>query len=61
MTKQIKCSKCKKDAVVYENKIYYCGPCYVNEFVGMHKRLRPKPLDNSFKSNCKTKMKVIDG
>jgi len=52
MTQKIKC-KCKKDAVIVENKIYYCGPCYVNEFVGMHKRLRPKPLDNSFKIHSK--------
>jgi len=24
-----KCSKCKKDAVIVENKIYYCAVCYL--------------------------------
>ena len=24
-----KCCKCKKDAVIVENKIYYCADCYI--------------------------------
>lgn len=53
MTKQIKCNKCKKDAVVYENKIYYCGPCAVTKFIRMHKRLRPKPSNDSSQNTVK--------
>ena len=37
--------KCKKDAVIIEDKIYYCGPCYVNKFVRVRKGLQSKPLD----------------
>ncbi len=51
--KKIKCSKCDKDAVVYENKIYYCGPCAVTKFVRMHKRLRPKPSNDSSQNTVK--------
>jgi hypothetical protein len=29
MKKKIKCHKCTKDAVIIDNKIYYCGPCYI--------------------------------
>ena len=31
--KKIKCSKCDKDAVIIEDKIYYCGPCAVKQFI----------------------------
>ena len=51
-TKKIKC-ECKKDAVVIENKIYYCAPCYIDKFIRVFKRLRPEPLDNSFKIHNK--------
>ncbi len=48
----IKCQhkECKKDAVIIENKKYYCGPCYVNKFVRVRKGLRSKPLDNRSKT-----------
>ena len=46
----IKC-ECKKDAVIIENKKYYCADCYINKFVGVRKRLRPKPMDNIFKTS----------
>ena len=52
--KKIKCSKCNENAVIIENEIYYCGPCGVNKFIRMHERLRPKPIHNTIKSNCKT-------
>ena len=29
MKKKIKCSKCDKDAIVVEEKIYYCADCYI--------------------------------
>jgi len=41
----IKC-ECKKDAVIVENKKYYCADCYINKFVRVRKGLRLKPLDN---------------
>jgi hypothetical protein len=44
------CKLCNKNAVIIENKIYYCATCYVNKFVKLHKRLSIKPLDNSIKS-----------
>jgi len=47
---KIKCSKCKKNAVIIENKIYYCGPCGVNKFIGMHKGLRYKSIHNHSKN-----------
>ena len=51
MTNKIKCSKCEKDAVIIENKIYYCGSCAVTQFInGLHKRLRSKPNDNFSKN-----------
>ena len=54
MKKKIKCSKCISDAVIIENKIYFCGPCAVKQFIdGVHKRLRSKPLHHSFKSISK--------
>ena len=49
-----KCA-CKKDAVIIENKIYYCGPCYVNRFVRVRKGLQSKPLDNRNESTDKGK------
>jgi ribosomal protein L37AE/L43A len=50
--KKIKCEKCDKNAVIIENKIYYCGPCAVKQFVdGVHKRLRSQPSNNSSKNN----------
>jgi len=45
--KKIKCTKCINNAVIIEDKIYYCGPCAVNKFVRLHKRLRPKSNNNS--------------
>ena len=51
----IKC-ECKKDAVVVENKKYYCADCYINKFVRVRKRLRPKPLDNRNETNDKGKL-----
>ena len=53
--KKIKCLKCEKDAVIIENKIYYCGPCAVNKFVRLHKRLRFKPSINNSQNNVKRK------
>ena len=32
--------KCKKDAVIIENKKYYCANCYINKFIGVRKKLR---------------------
>tara|TARA_R110002012_G_scaffold5379_1_gene24554 strand:+ start:591 stop:758 length:168 start_codon:yes stop_codon:yes gene_type:complete len=50
--KKIKCSKCEKDAVIIEDKIYYCGPCAVKQFIDrVHKRLRSKPNINNSKNN----------
>jgi len=55
MENKIKCSKCKsKDAVIIENKIYYCGICAVAQFVNrLHKRLGSKPNNNFNKNNDK--------
>ena len=53
---KIKCSNCEKDAVIIENKIYYCGPCAVKQFIdGVHKRLRYKPSNNSSENTVKRK------
>tara|TARA_R100001509_G_C4847673_1_gene208883 strand:+ start:258 stop:434 length:177 start_codon:yes stop_codon:yes gene_type:complete len=50
--KKIKCEKCEKNAVIIEDKIYYCGDCAVKQFIDrVHKRLRSKPRDNSIKNN----------
>ena len=57
MTKKvkIKCSECEKNAVIIENKIYYCGSCAVKQFITrVHKRLRSKPNINNSK-NVSTK------
>ena len=35
------------DAVIFENKIYYCGSCYVDIFIRLRKRFRPKSHNNS--------------
>jgi hypothetical protein len=51
----IKC-ECKKDAVIVEDKKYYCADCYINKFVRVRKGLRPKPLDNSFKTYIERKL-----
>jgi len=52
MLKKIKCSKCIKDAVIIENKIYFCADCAVEQFIDrVHKRLRSKPSNNSSKNN----------
>ena len=48
--------ECKKDAVIIEDKKYYCGPCYVNKFVRVHKGLRSKPLDNRNETSNKGKL-----
>tara|TARA_R100000081_G_scaffold278_2_gene180 strand:- start:1191 stop:1364 length:174 start_codon:yes stop_codon:yes gene_type:complete len=49
---KIKCSECEKNAVIIENKIYYCGDCAVEQFVnGVHERLRSKSLHDHSKSN----------
>ena len=54
--KKIKCSKCDKDAVIIEDKIYYCGPCAVKQFITrVHKRLRSKPNINNSQNNVKRK------
>tara|TARA_R100000908_G_C3722523_1_gene124747 strand:- start:286 stop:462 length:177 start_codon:yes stop_codon:yes gene_type:complete len=54
--KKIKCSKCDKDAVIIENKIYYCGSCAVKQFIdGVHKRSRFKPSNNSSQNTVKRK------
>ena len=50
--KKIKCG-CKKDAVIIENKIYYCAPCYINKLIRVHKRYRYKPNNYSFKDITK--------
>ena len=50
------CKLCNKNAVIIENKIYYCGPCYVNRFVRVRKGLQSKPLDNRNKSTDKGKL-----
>ena len=47
--------ECKKDAVIIENKKYYCGPCYVNKFIRVHERLRLKSLHDSIESTNKGK------
>jgi hypothetical protein len=45
--KKNKCQNCDKDAVIIENKIYYRGPCAVDQFITrVHKRLRPEPCNN---------------
>ena len=49
---KIKCTLCEKNAVIIENKIYYCGDCAVKQFIDrVHKRLRSKPRNNSIKNN----------
>ncbi len=54
--KKIKCSKCDKDAVIIENKIYYCGSCAVKQFIdGVHKRLGSKPNINNSQNTVKRK------
>ena len=54
--KKIKCSNCDKDAVIIENKIYYCGSCAVKQFIdGVHKRPRFKPSNNSSENTVKRK------
>ena len=51
-TKKIKCSECEKNAVIIENKIYYCGDCSVKQFIArVHKRLRSKPCNISGKDD----------
>ena len=45
----IKC-ECKKDAVIVEDKKYYCADCYIDKFIGMYKRLRFKSVDDRSKS-----------
>tara|TARA_Y100001973_G_scaffold97290_1_gene153148 strand:+ start:1614 stop:1790 length:177 start_codon:yes stop_codon:yes gene_type:complete len=50
---KIKCTLCEKNAVIIENKIYYCGDCAVKQFIDrVHKRLRYKPGDNNSKNNA---------
>ena len=50
--KKIKCEKCEKNAVIIEDKIYYCGDCAVKQFIDrVHKRLRPKPVNNNSEDN----------
>lgn len=51
----IKC-ECKKDAVIVEDKKYYCADCYINKFIGVYKRLRHKPMDNSSKTYIERKL-----
>ena len=48
---KIKCSECNENAVIIENKIYYCGPCYVNQFIRVHERLRLQPSNHSGKND----------
>ena len=56
MNQTIKCSECEKKAIIIENKIYYCGPCAVKQFInGVHKRLRSKPSNNSNQNTVKRK------
>tara|TARA_E500000305_G_scaffold101624_1_gene95327 strand:- start:548 stop:778 length:231 start_codon:yes stop_codon:yes gene_type:complete len=45
-----KCEECEKDAVIIENKKYYCADCYIDKFIGMYKRLRFKSVDDRSKS-----------
>ena len=52
LTKKIKC-KCRKDAVIIENKIYYCAAYYISKFIRVHKRYRYKPNNNSGKITVK--------
>ena len=54
----IKCQheECKKDAVIIEDKKYYCADCYIDKFIGMYKRLRFKPLDDSIKTSYERKL-----
>jgi hypothetical protein len=53
---KIKCSKCEKDAVIIEDKIYYCGICAVDQFIDrVHKRLRSKPSNNNSKNSVERK------
>jgi|TARA_X000001388_G_scaffold75542_1_gene70590 hypothetical protein len=47
---QIFLRECKKDAVIIENKKYYCADCYIDKFIGMYKRLRFKSVDDRSKS-----------
>jgi Zn finger protein HypA/HybF involved in hydrogenase expression len=48
MIKKIKCNECEKNAVILENKIYYCGDCAVEQFITkLHKRLQSKPVDSN--------------
>jgi hypothetical protein len=50
--KKTKCSKCKKDAVIIEDKIYYCGDCAVKQFISrVHKRVGHQPLHNNSQPN----------
>ena len=53
---KIKCSKCNEVAVIIEDKIYYCGPCAVEQFIiRVHKRLRSKPSNNNSKNSIERK------
>ena len=45
-----KCEECEKDAVIIENKKYYCPDCYIDRFVRVHERLRFKSLHDSIES-----------
>jgi len=51
-----KCEECEKDAVIIENKKYYCADCYIDKFIGVYKRLRFKPLHDSIESTNKGKL-----
>ena len=53
----IKCQheECKKDAVIIEDKKYYCADCYIDKFIGMYERLRFKPVHDSIKPTNKGK------
>tara|TARA_R110002020_G_scaffold33389_1_gene101705 strand:- start:203 stop:364 length:162 start_codon:yes stop_codon:yes gene_type:complete len=45
-----KCEECEKNAVIIENKKYYCPDCYIDRFVRVHERLRFKSLHDSIES-----------
>ena len=51
-TKKIKC-ECKKNAIIIENKVYYCATCYINKFIRVHQRHRYKPNNNSGENTVK--------
>ena len=45
--KKCEYKECEKNAVIIEDKKYYCAECYIDKFIGVYKRLRFKPVHDS--------------